>query len=73
MVNINLTNDQALVLFEFLKRLYYNEYEGLFEDKSEEFVLWQIEAILDKQMIEPFKKNYKELLLTARNSIKEKF
>ncbi len=57
-VNIELTKEEAIVLFEFLGR--FNETDDLnrFEDQSEQRVLWDVERILEKELSEPFRADY---------------
>ena len=71
-VRIKLSQDEALVLFEFLAR--YDEQESLdIEDRTEEYVLWTLHAELEKQLVQPLKPNYVELLSKARKSVREKY
>ncbi|RBW62489.1 hypothetical protein DS884_02495 [Tenacibaculum sp. E3R01] len=71
-VNIELTNDEAIVLFEFLAR--FNESDDLsrFEDQSEQRVLWNIECILEKELSEPFISNYQDIIKIARENVRDK-
>ena len=50
---IGLTNKEALVLFEFLRRC-DEEGKYTFADQAEEKVLWTLAAVLEKQLVEPF-------------------
>ena len=64
-VTISLSRDQALVLFEWLAR------EGKAETipvahPSEQRVLWELQAVLEKALPEPFASNYDEILAAAR-------
>lgn len=69
-VSMHLSRDEALVLFECLSR--FDKSESLeFEDKAEQIVLWDIQAGLERILHEPFKSNYDELLLAARERIRE--
>ena len=70
-VNIEVTNDEAIVLFEFLAR--FNESDDLnrFEDQSEQRVLWDIECILEKELSEPFRSDYKEILKKSRETVRD--
>lgn len=69
-VTISLNKDEALVLFEFLSR--FGEENNLkIEDQSEERVLWNLCCDLEKVLVEPFQKNYRELLLKAQNNIRD--
>lgn len=71
-VNIELTNDEAVVLFEFLSRFNQSELTGSFEDQAEQRVLWNIESDLEKKLSEIFKSNYQEILKIAREKIRDK-
>ena len=70
-LKVELTKDEALVTFEFLSR--FNEFErnGVFEDQAEQKVLWLIEGQLEKQLVEPFMPNYKDIINNARNDIRD--
>ena len=71
-LNIELTKDEAIVLFEFLGRFNEKEDDNLFEDQSEQRVLWNIECILEKELSEPFKKDYNDILKLARENVRDK-
>ena len=71
-MDIKLSKDEALVLFELLARINEDVPEGLFEDQSEQQVLWNLEAELERQLSEPFSSNYKTLLSEARNNLRNK-
>lgn len=67
---VELTNKEALVLLEFLYR--FSEVEGYpFEDQAEQRVLWNVETILEKQLVEVFSPDYKKLLQEARNQVRD--
>jgi len=70
-VNIELTNDEAIVFFEFLGRFNENDDLSRFEDQSEQRVLWDIESILEKELSEPFRANYQEILKKARETVRD--
>ena len=70
-IHIDLTNDEALVLFEFLSRYSKNEQLKI-EHQAEQRVLWNLEAILEKALVEPFKKDCAQLVLEARERVKDK-
>lgn len=69
-VNIELIKAEALVLFEFLRRLNEAENPNTFEDQAEERVLQDIKCILEKGLNTPFNRNYKEILKNARASVR---
>ena len=73
-IKISLSQDEALILFALLLRL--NESEVLKSNKllahqSEQRVLWDMEADLEKIITEPFKSNYITLLNEARERVKD--
>jgi len=70
-VQISLTKDEALVLFEMLSR--FSETDKLtIEHQSEERALWNFNCLLEKELVEPFKSEYAELLQAARERLKDK-
>ena len=71
-VNIELTKNEAIVLFEFLGRFNENDDFSKFEDQSEQRVLWDIECILEKQLSEPFRADYLEIVAKAREQVRDK-
>ncbi len=69
-VQIQLTADEALVLFEWLsKRDDDDALDPLIEHWSEQLVLWTITAQLEKTLVEPFDPNYLDLLRSARERL----
>lgn len=69
-VQIEITNDEALVLFELLAR--YSE-TGTLEvvDKAEKRALWNLCCVLEKILIEPFYSDYLELIKAARDRLRD--
>lgn len=71
-MKLELTDDQALVLFEWLARL--DERDALpVDDPAEEQVLWVLHGQLEKALSEPFLPNYHELVEQARARVKASF
>ncbi len=70
-VIINLSKEEAIVLFEFVSRLNKNLPAGYFHDQSEQRVLWDIEAILEKSLEEPLLPNYTSILNKARERVRD--
>lgn len=70
-VNIQLTNDEAIVLFEFLGRFNKSDDLTRFEDQSEQRVLWDIECILEKELSEPFRVDYHNIVKKAREAVRD--
>lgn len=74
---IEISDSERLVLFEFLYRVLNDKYDelagSLFEDVAEEDVLSIIKSQLDKEMTEPLSPDYKELLLKAREDVRNNY
>ncbi len=71
-MKLELTDDQALVLFEWLARL--DEREAFpVEDPAEEQVLWCLHGQLEKVLSEPFRADYRELVEQARARVRASF
>ena len=70
-ITIELTKDEAIVLFEFLGRFNEIENNSNFEDQSEQRVLWDIECILEKKLSEPFRKDYSNIVKMARENVRD--
>ncbi len=67
-IELIVTKDQALVLFEWLAHL--DSSPGAPSDNSaEKRVLWALEAQLERVLAEPFTKNYPQVLEDARRKI----
>ncbi len=70
-INLTLTKDEALVVFDFLARFNQTEHPDIFEDKAEQKTLWILQGQLEKQLVEPFRPDYKEIINEARNKIRD--
>jgi hypothetical protein len=70
-ITIRFSKEQALVLFEFLSRFNDTEHKEIFQDQSEQKVLWLIEGQLEKTLVEPFMPNYQEIVKEARNKMRD--
>ena len=70
-LTINLTKDEALVLFEFSARTNQVDCSELFEDQAELKMLWRLEGQLERQLAEPFNNNYLSLVAEARNRLRD--
>ncbi len=69
-VRLELTADEALVLFEFLTR--YGESSSLnIVDQAEQRALWNLQCLFEKQLVEPFRPDYVELVEAARNRLRD--
>lgn len=71
-INIELTKEEAIVLYDYLVRYNESDSEALFEDQSEQRVLWDLESSLEKSIHEILSPDFKETLLKARNIVKDK-
>lgn len=69
-ITLELSHDEALVLFDWLYRFDQSEHKT-FEDQAEQRVLWNIEAMLESVLVEPFDVNYKELVEEARARVRD--
>jgi hypothetical protein len=68
-VALNLSREEALVLSEWLHR--FNSEDQTFEDQAEQRVLWDIEAMLESELVEPLDPKYAELLAAARAKVRD--
>ena len=70
-INISLSKDEALVLFEFFARFEEPPYEFSLIDNAEFIAVSSISAQLDKILIEPFKPEFQSLLQQAKSRLAE--
>jgi hypothetical protein len=69
-IAIELSNKEALVLFEFLNR--FDEEDAYpFADQAEQRVLWVLEGMLEKQLVEILSPHYDKLLAEAREQVRD--
>lgn len=71
-ITLNLSTDEALVLFELLSR-HEDDSKLSLNDVSEEHVLSILLGKLEVILVEPFRPNYSELLQIAQDKIKHQF
>lgn len=69
-ITLQFSNEEALVLFDWLSRFNENTPSEYFQDQVEQSILWDIEVALEKNIPEIFNSNYEEELLKARIKIK---
>lgn len=67
---MTISKDQALVLFDFLARFNEVKRQDVFEDQAEQKTLWVLEGQLEKQLVEPFKPDYENIIKESRNKIR---
>ena len=70
-INLEITKDESLVLFDFLSRFNQSEHKEIFEDQAEQKTLWILEGQLEKQLVEIFKPDYKNIISDARKRIRD--
>ncbi len=69
-MTLELSREQAVVFFEWLSK--FNATEGRrVRDQAEERVLWDIEAMLESTLVEPFDARYDDLLAKARAAVRD--
>ena len=70
-VRLTLGRDEALVLFDWLGR-FNQDPRPVFEDQAEERVLFDLEASLEKQLVEAIEANYGNAVRRARDAVRDK-
>jgi len=69
-VEIKLTKDEALVLFDFLSR--FSDEDALsIQDQSEERALWNLTCVLEKVLAEPFSEEWPSIIKAARDRLRD--
>ncbi len=68
---IKFSEDEALVLLEWLHNFNEERHVALFQDQSEERILFDLESVLETVVSVSFDKNYQEILFKARQKIKD--
>jgi hypothetical protein len=69
-VRLELTADEALVLFEFLAR-FDDDGTLALQDQAEEKALWRLQGQLEKQLVEIILPDYKALVAAARDRLRD--
>jgi hypothetical protein len=69
-IPIQLTPDEALVLFEWLSRFNENG-DATFRDQAEQRVLWDVHAALESNLVAPLDPQYDRLLAEARGQVRD--
>ena len=67
-VTLKISHDEALVLHEFLSRS-DDQNDLTYEHEAEQKVVWNLEAQLDRYLVEPFVLEYRDLLDAARSRV----
>lgn len=68
-VVVSLSADEGLVLFEWLHRGEDLKVVAPIEHHAEQVALWNLSALLESELIEPFKTNYTALVDSARERL----
>jgi hypothetical protein len=68
-VEIKLTKDEALVLFDFVSR-FSNDDKLIIQDQAEERALLNLTCVLEKQLAEPFSPDWKKIIEAAKNRLR---
>lgn len=70
-ITLELSQEEALVLLSWLSKFNEKEIPELFEDQAEERVLWDLEAMLEKQVESIFNSDYDKILANARALVRD--
>ena len=70
-MKIELTNEETLVLFHWLNNNAHRD--EVFQDKSEQIVMWDIECQLEKILSHPYSDQYMQALKPAQTDIKRPY
>lgn len=68
-VLLRLTSDEALVLFEWLHRCEDEDRVAQPVHEGERTALFNLSALLERELVEPFQRNYLELVDQARRRL----
>ncbi len=69
-ITVELTEDEALVLLDYLTRSSKSGREGV-EDQAAQRALWNLEAVLEKALPAVVDPNYTELVAKARDRLRD--
>ena len=68
---LEFSEDETIVLLEWLHNFNEQNHTRLFQDQAEERILFDLEAELEKIISVPFKKNYDQILSKARKKLRD--
>ena len=73
-VVIRLSQDEALVLFEWLSRTdeLTNDFGDLVVDQAEQRALWNLTCLFERELVQPFAADYAELVDQARERLRDR-
>ena len=69
-VEIKLTKDEALVLFDFLFRFSDDDILSI-QDQAEQRALWNLICIFEKALSEPFSEDWLSIIKAARVRLRD--
>lgn len=69
-VDLALSNDEALVFFEFLRRFLDTD-RLIIEDQAEQQTLLRLQGMLESRLVEVLMPNYHELVQQARDRLRD--
>ena len=69
---LRISSDEALVLFEWLHRMEESlQWDGVTQHHAEKVALWNLSALLEREMVQPLQDDYQELVAAARGRLGE--
>ena len=71
-ISLELSEDEAIVLLEWLHNFNEKERPTLFQDQAEERILFDLEAELEKVISGTFADDYKSIITKARDRIRDR-
>jgi hypothetical protein len=71
-ISIKFSEDEAIVFLEWLHKFNEEERQTMFQDQSEERILFDLEAELEKVVSGAFSGDYKNFISKARERIRDK-
>ena len=69
-ISFELSRDEALVFFEWLSTL-EELHSTVYCDPAEERIVWKLEGILERALVEPFDPNYHEIIAQAQRRVSD--
>ena len=68
-ITIRLTSDEALVLFDWLHRCEGEDGWVQPEHRGEQVALWNLSALLERELVQPFDRDYLRLVQAAQSRL----
>lgn len=68
-IKFHLSSDEALVFFDWLGQFNSKDRSALFSHKAEQQIMFDLEAVLEKILVEPFRDDYPELVKAAKENL----